>query len=157
MNYGMKLLIHSQLQRCSRWTLVLDRYFHPTPYRACDYLSMLISKLIGICKRGSDELGAYVNLLPKVYIAGNKINGFSKYNLAGPKSLYAQRAGGDLPICNLQCRTIIKRKKKLLGCKYWIHQWRGIFYICQVLFCNRAMTDQSWHLRVYNSYTEENT
>ena len=34
------------------WSLWMDKLFHPTLYWACDYLSMLGSKLIHVCKRG---------------------------------------------------------------------------------------------------------
>ena len=36
----------------SRWSLGMEKLFHPTPYWACDYLSMLCLKLIHVSKRG---------------------------------------------------------------------------------------------------------
>ena len=37
--------------RC-RWSLGMDKWFHPALYKACAYLSMLWLKLIHVCKRG---------------------------------------------------------------------------------------------------------
>ena len=37
---------------CNRWSFGMDKYFHPTPYWACDYLSMLELKLNHVSKRG---------------------------------------------------------------------------------------------------------
>ena len=45
----MKLLI-PKLQRLCRWSLGMDKYFHPTHYWTCDYLSMLGLKLIHVSK-----------------------------------------------------------------------------------------------------------
>ena len=41
-----------KLQRCNRWSLGMDKLFHPTLYWACDYLSMLGLKLNRVCKSG---------------------------------------------------------------------------------------------------------
>ena len=49
--YGMKILIHSQLQRCSRWSLGRDRYFRSTLYWKYGLLSMLGIRLIHVSKR----------------------------------------------------------------------------------------------------------
>ena len=46
----MKLLIHSV--ECNRWSLGMDKQFHPTLYWACGYLSMLGLKLNHVSKRG---------------------------------------------------------------------------------------------------------
>ena len=37
----MKILIHSQTSTVSRWSLGMDKYFHPSLYCACDNLSKL--------------------------------------------------------------------------------------------------------------------
>ena len=52
----------SKLQRCNRWRLEMDKKFHPTLYRACDYLSMWALKLNHVSERGpwTDSL---INLL----------------------------------------------------------------------------------------------
>ena len=48
----MKLLIRSQTWNyCDRWYLGMDDWFHPTFYTACEYLSMLGSKLNHVSKR----------------------------------------------------------------------------------------------------------
>ena len=49
---GRNYLSIPQLQRCNRWSLGMDKYFHPTYHRACDYLSMLGLKLNHVSKRG---------------------------------------------------------------------------------------------------------
>ena len=49
---GMKLLINSTLQRCSRWSLWMDKRFHSTLHWACDYFSLLGVKLTQVNKRG---------------------------------------------------------------------------------------------------------
>ena len=49
----MKLLIDSQLQRSNRWSLGMDKWFHPTLYRACDHLSMIKLIHISTCKRNA--------------------------------------------------------------------------------------------------------
>ena len=41
-----------KLQRLHRWILGMDKQFHPTHYRTCDYLSMLGLKLNHVSKRG---------------------------------------------------------------------------------------------------------
>ena len=41
-----------KLQRCSRWIWGMDNLFHPTHCIGYDYLSMLVSKLIYVSKRG---------------------------------------------------------------------------------------------------------
>ena len=38
---GWNYLSIPKLQRCSRWSLGINKWFHHTLYRACDYLSML--------------------------------------------------------------------------------------------------------------------
>ena len=42
-----------KLQRCSRWSLGMDKLFHLTLYWACGYLSMLGSNIINVSKQGS--------------------------------------------------------------------------------------------------------
>ena len=42
---GWNYLFIPKLQRLHRWSLGMDKYFHPTLNRACDYLSMLGLKL----------------------------------------------------------------------------------------------------------------
>ena len=41
-----------KLQRLHRWSLGMDKQFHPTHYWVCDYLSMLGLKLNHVSKRG---------------------------------------------------------------------------------------------------------
>ena len=49
---GMNYLSLPKLQRLHRWSLGLDKWFHPTLYKPCDYLSMLGLKLIHVSKMG---------------------------------------------------------------------------------------------------------
>ena len=41
-----------KLQRWNRWRLGMDKYFHPTLYWICNYLSMLRLKLTPVSHRG---------------------------------------------------------------------------------------------------------
>ena len=47
-----------KLRRCSRWNLGLGKYFHPTHYWACHYLSMLGLRLIHVSKKGACYLAS---------------------------------------------------------------------------------------------------
>ena len=49
---GWNYLSIPKLQRCNRWSLGMDKWFHPTLYHACDYLSMLGLGLNHVSKRG---------------------------------------------------------------------------------------------------------
>ena len=49
---GMKLLIHSLMQRCNRLSWGMDKWFDPILYNGCNYLSMLGLKLDHVSKRG---------------------------------------------------------------------------------------------------------
>ena len=49
---GWNYLSIPKLQRCNRWSLRMDKQFHPTFYQACNYLSMLGLKLNHVSKRG---------------------------------------------------------------------------------------------------------
>ena len=48
---GWNYLSISKLQRCHRWSLEMDKLFHPTYYNRCNYLSMVEFKLNHIGKR----------------------------------------------------------------------------------------------------------
>ena len=49
---GWNYLSIPKLQRLHRWSLGMDKLFHPTHYNGCDYLSMLGLKLNHVRKRG---------------------------------------------------------------------------------------------------------
>ena len=49
---GWNVLSIPKIQRLHRWSLGMDKQFHPTFYQAYDYLSMLGLKLMHISKRG---------------------------------------------------------------------------------------------------------
>ena len=49
---GSNYLSIPKLQRFHRWSLGMDKQFHPTLYSTCDYLSMLGFKLNHVSKRG---------------------------------------------------------------------------------------------------------
>ena len=51
----MELLNHSQTLTCTHWSLGIDKLFHPTLNRVCDYLSMLGLKLIDVNKWESSK------------------------------------------------------------------------------------------------------
>ena len=49
---GWNYLSIPKLQRLHRWSLEMDKQFHPTHYNGCNYLSMLGLKLNHVSKRG---------------------------------------------------------------------------------------------------------
>ena len=49
---GWNYLSIPKLQRCNRWSLGMDKLFHPALYNWCDYISMLGLKLNPVNKRG---------------------------------------------------------------------------------------------------------
>ena len=49
---GWNYLSIPKLQRCNRWSLGMDRKFHPIHYNGCNYLSMLGLKINHVSKRG---------------------------------------------------------------------------------------------------------
>ena len=49
---GWNYLSIHKLQRLHRWSLRMDKQFHPTFYNGCNYLSMLGLKLNHVSKRG---------------------------------------------------------------------------------------------------------
>ena len=49
---GWKYLSISKLQRLHRWSLGMDKQFHPTIYNGCNYLSMPGLKFNHVSKRG---------------------------------------------------------------------------------------------------------
>ena len=49
---GWNYFIMPKLQQLHRWSLEMDKKFHPTLYWVCDYLSTLRLKLIHVSKRG---------------------------------------------------------------------------------------------------------
>ena len=53
---GMNYLSIPKLQRLHRWSLGMDKTFHPTFYNGCNYLSMLGLKLNRVSKRGPGVL-----------------------------------------------------------------------------------------------------
>ena len=52
---GWNYLSISKLQRYNGWSLGMDKEFHLTLYRVCDYLSMLRFKLNHVIKRGPTQ------------------------------------------------------------------------------------------------------
>ena len=60
----MKLYLSiPKLQRCNRWRLGREMWFHPILYNGCSYLSMLGLKLIHVSK------GCFIIFQPSVYLA----------------------------------------------------------------------------------------
>ena len=53
-----------KLQRYNRWSLWMDKWFHPTLYQACNYLSMLGLKLNHVSKRGHTSWTRQLIFLP---------------------------------------------------------------------------------------------
>ena len=49
---GWNNLSIPKLQQLHRWSLGMDKLFHPTLYWACHYISMLVLKLVHVSKRG---------------------------------------------------------------------------------------------------------
>ena len=55
-NVELNYLSIPKRQRCDRWSLWMDKYFHCTLFWACDYLSKLGFKLIHVSKRSPISL-----------------------------------------------------------------------------------------------------
>ena len=53
---GWNYLSIPKLQRLHRWSLRIDKYIYPTLFNGCNYLSMLVLKLIHLSKRGQWSL-----------------------------------------------------------------------------------------------------
>ena len=49
-----------KLQRCNRWSLGTDSWFHPTPHWVCDYLCIRGLNVIHLGKRG--PIGVFTNI-----------------------------------------------------------------------------------------------
>ena len=49
-NAGWNYVFIPKLQRCNRWSLWLDKQFHPTYYNGCNYLSEAVLKSIHVSK-----------------------------------------------------------------------------------------------------------
>ena len=57
-----------KLQRLHRWSLGMDKLFHPTLHNGCDYISMLGLKLTHVSKRGYWRLLKY-----RIYLRNPKV------------------------------------------------------------------------------------
>ena len=54
LRYEINYLPFPKLKRCSRWSLGMDKQYHPTLYWAYDYLSMLRLNLIHVNEKTQD-------------------------------------------------------------------------------------------------------
>ena len=68
---GWNYLSIPKLQRCNRWSLEMDKWFHPTLYQTGDYLSMLGLKLKRVSKRGHWRQGVTLPGLVNSWSCGN--------------------------------------------------------------------------------------
>ena len=64
---GWNYLSIPKLQRCNRWSLGMDKWFHPKLCWTCDYLSMLGLKLNHVSKRGPEVSMSTISLLINKY------------------------------------------------------------------------------------------
>ena len=55
---GWNYLSIPKLKRCNRWSLGLDKQFHPTLYNGCNYLSMVGLKIKHVSKMGVQAPGS---------------------------------------------------------------------------------------------------
>ena len=55
-NVGWNYLSITKLQQCNRWSLGMDKLFHPTVYNGCNYLSMLGLMLNPVSKSGPQKI-----------------------------------------------------------------------------------------------------
>ena len=60
---GWNNLSIPKLQRFNLWSLGMNKQFHPTVYRACDYFSMLGLKLTYVSKRGTMWQNVYLTFI----------------------------------------------------------------------------------------------
>ena len=58
----------SKLQRLHRWNLRMDKYYNPTHYNGCNYLTILGLKLIHVSKRASWRCNFKMTLLNQLVV-----------------------------------------------------------------------------------------
>ena len=68
---GWNYLSIPKLQRLHRWSLGMDKLFHPTHYNGCNYLSMLGLKSNHVSKRGHRKIGLILKQIPGLHILRN--------------------------------------------------------------------------------------
>ena len=112
-----------KLQQLYRWSLEMDKQFHPTVYNGYNYLSMLGLKLNHVSKRGHWWL-FYSGLNRHQTILHTFLNFFLNLTLSGVPHLYKQLPNGqylsDLcKMCNLEANLW----------KIWIGDHRILTYI----------------------------
>ena len=78
---GWNYLSIPKLQRCNRWSLGMDKWFHPTLYWACDYLSMLGLKLNHVSKSGPRNQQYWLNIGSSWICNGKSAHSCSRYVL----------------------------------------------------------------------------
>ena len=93
------------------WSLGMDKLFHPTLYNECDYLSMLVLKLILVNKRGHS-----------CQILRNKIQWYLNPNAAKYCSFFSMGLCDVSRIFMLACFTIHEKK-----CVFLFSLWHWIF------------------------------
>ena len=109
---GWNYLSIPKLQRLHRWSLGMDKSFHPMHYNGCNYLSMLGLKLNHVSKRGprwsvmlwqqpvfffKNWCGIRVIWCQLWHVMISK-DSFDRGHNAGSFCLYAQSMRGDLTL-----------------------------------------------------------
>ena len=87
---GWNYLSIPKLQRCNRWSLGIDKLFHPIHYNGCNYLSMLGLKLNHVSKRGPRSgMGAVKHIFPVLLISTFvRVTTLISYQLPGLAEIY---------------------------------------------------------------------
>ena len=95
MHCRMKLLIHSQTSTVAPLKLGMDQWFHPTPFWACSYLSMLWLKLIHVSDLDKSDmhfdlvilLGGLVHITEHISQMKNILRGLWAFDFRKDRSL----------------------------------------------------------------------
>ena len=85
---GWNYLSIPKLQRCNRWGLGIDKWFHLTLYRSCDYLSMLGLKVNHVSESGHRYWWQLINCICEAGVMVSPVVFPSRQFLAATKQLY---------------------------------------------------------------------
>ena len=154
----MKLLIHSQtLTFVLRWIWVMDKWFHPTLHRACDYLSMLGFKLKGPVSKPAASLHTFNCIFVKknmLYQSKLHCGWFLMGHLAINEHWFGSWLGSkQAPSHYLKQFWRICLTPYGVTWSQWVNlfkKWQISLYICIYLFINVQLKQPSeyWNITI---------
>ena len=140
---GWNYLSIPKLQWCSRWSLGMDKLFHPTHYWACNYLSMLGLNLIHVSKR---SYSSYDDLVPWCLY---EYSGLSELNLFGTERIHPLRPGALFSM-----KTVVPGT----GSPYFYHIHSHIFSSYFLDWKGNNWEVKSWQatIKIYDEIYDKN-